>query len=56
MSAPSRQDLIEVATWERYRAAILIHDIEHSHRTWLERQRTCHEWKAAYLGDEGEAT
>ena len=48
-------ELLEDLTWERYRAAALIHDAEHTHRTWLDRQRTYHEWASVFLADESEA-
>lgn len=47
--------LLEELTWERYRVAALIHDAEHSHRTWLSRQLAYHEWAGVFLADEGEA-
>ncbi len=54
-AAPTRQDLIETASWERFRAAALIHDVEHTPETWLERQRAHGEWSAAFLGNESPA-
>ena len=55
MTTPKHQELIEAAAWECYRAAALVHDAEHTHRTWLDRQRAYHDRAGVFLADEGEA-
>ena len=45
----------EPLAWERFRSAMLIHDIEHSHRTWLDSRRAYRTWATAFLADGGQA-
>ena len=41
--------------WERYRVSVFKHELEHTARSWLDRQRAYSEWTAAFLGDEDQA-
>ncbi len=43
--------LTEQLAWERYRVAALIHNTEHTPRTWQARQIAYSAWAAAFLGD-----
>ena len=47
--------LPEPLAWEKFRVAVLIHDSEHTPRTWLAKQSAHHEWAGVFLADEGEA-
>ena len=49
MTAPTRSELIEQAAWERLRAALFLHDHEHSPTSWFDGRRAHREWSAAYL-------
>lgn len=55
MTHPTHDELIVAAKWERYRAAALIHDTEHTSRTWLDRQQAFDEFQSAFLGNEERA-
>ena len=50
--APTHQELIEQAAWQRLRAALFRHDLEHSPSSWLEGRRAHREWSATFLVDE----
>ena len=47
--------LPEPLAWARYQVAALIHDTEHTPRTWLAKQSAYHHWAGVFLADEGEA-
>ena len=47
--------LPEPLAWARYQVAALIHDTEHTPRTWLAKQTAHCEWSVVFLADECEA-
>ena len=46
----------QAVAWERCRAAMFRHDLEHSVGSWLERQRIYGEWLALFLAGGGQAS
>ena len=44
--------LPEPLAWARFQVAALIHDTEHTPRTWIKKQRAHTVWSAAYLQEE----